>query len=142
MKKKTHKLSIKEVFDFKLIGISSHENDYRVSWAINQYLNFNLTKTDNHIAFNEKKGEKQEFSLFIFEDEDNFLKYILVSNRCDDGFLLQELKNIDFFLQVHGDYSIKEFEGLVDKLRGIDIILTTIIIDPNKLKSRKSLIIH
>ena len=33
--KKVHKLKIDTQFPFQIIGISSHENDYRLIWAVN-----------------------------------------------------------------------------------------------------------
>ncbi len=123
-KKKIHRLTVKPVQDFFLVAISSHENDYRLSWSINRTLGFELKRTDNLKAFNEQLDEDQEFSVFSFHDEELYLKFDLISNRCSNGFLLHEYRNVDFFLQVGGEISEKKVQEIADKLRTIDIITT------------------
>ena len=140
MKKKTHKLSIKTGRDSLLIGISSHENDYRLSWAINKHLGTNLIKAENLVIYNEKYDVDQEFSLFVFEDEDNLLKYHLIANKCENGYFIPELSNIDFFLQIHGETINNYTRILLEKLKHIYIITAAFVIDPSSLKSRKRLI--
>ncbi len=140
MKKKIHKLSINPEIDFRLIGISSHENDYRISWAINKQLRMNLTQTENLKIFNRKLQQEQEFGVFSFEDEERFLKYNLISNRCNDGFLLHDLKNIDFFIQVFGEITDPQFQNLIKQLRQIDIITAAFIIIDLPAKSMEKLI--
>ena len=140
MKKKTHKLSVKAEYSPVIIAISSHENDYRLSWAINKYLGANFIKADNLVVFNEKFKIEQEFSLFVFEDDDNFLKYHLVANKCENGYLIPELSNMDFFIQIYGDINNEYKERLLEKLKKINIITGAFIIDPSLLKSGKRLI--
>jgi hypothetical protein len=140
LKKKKHKLSVKTEHSSVLIGISSHENDYRLSWAINKYLGTNLIKANNLVVYNEKFKVDQEFSLFVFEDEDRLIKYQLIANKCDNGYFIPELSNIDFFLQIHGEINNKYTGTLLEKLKHIYIITAAFLIDPSSLKSRKRLI--
>ena len=53
-KKKIHKLAFDFESDFKLIGIASHENDYRLSWAINKSLNIDFIKADDLLIHHPK----------------------------------------------------------------------------------------
>ena len=46
MPRKIHTLKEKEGFDFGLIGISSPENDYRISWIINNTLGYKLARRE------------------------------------------------------------------------------------------------
>jgi len=142
MKKRLHKLAVEPDYRFFLIGISSHENDYHICWAINQKLNLTLQKRANYVLFNPKLNTDQEFSFYAYEDEESFLTYYLLSNRCDDGFLVEEFRNIDFFMQVHGDLSEEEEEKLIRNLRSIPVISTSFVIDPRTLKSRDRLLIQ
>jgi len=138
--KKSHKLVLEDDFQFLLIGISSHENDYRISWAINIQLKMALKRTDNLHIHNPRISEEQEFSLYQFTDPETLLHYDLFSNRCDNGFLLEEMKNIDYILKISGDANKNFPTQLVNKLKKIDIITTAFEINPLKLKSRKKLI--
>ncbi len=142
MKKKSHKLAVEPDYRFILIGISSHENDYHLCWAINQKLNLSLQKRANYVLFHPKLKTNQEFSFYAYEDEESFLTYYLLSNRCDDGFLVEEFRNIDFLMQVHGDLPVKAQEKLIRDLRSIPVISTSFAMDPATLKSRDRLLIQ
>jgi hypothetical protein len=140
MTKKSHKLIVEDDFQFFLLGISSHENDYRLSWAINTYLKMAFKRTDNLEIHNPRINQNQEFSMYQFTDPETLLHYFLIANRCDNGFLLEEMKNIDYVLKITGDTN-KNFSGqLVNKLKKIDIITTAFEINPSELKSRKKLL--
>lgn len=140
MTKKSHKLIVEDDFHFFLVGISSHENDYRISWAINTHLKIALKRADNLQIHNPRIKQDQEFSLYQFTDLETVLHYNLIANRCDNGFLLEEMKNIDYVLKITGDASKNFPEQLVNKLKKIDIITTAFEIDPSELKSRKKLL--
>lgn len=139
MKKKTHRLSFKSEHDYILIGISSHENDYRVCWAINNDLGTNFVKTENLKIFNQKLSASQEFSLYIYENEDSLNRFHLVANRCENGYYIPELKNIDFFLQIFGDTADDYINELIKRIKGLDIITGVFLIDPEILRSKDRL---
>jgi hypothetical protein len=142
MKKRTHKLAVEHDYRFFLIGISSHENDYHLCWAINRKLNLNLQKRANYVLFNPKLNANHEFSFYAYEDEESFLIYYLLSNRCDDGFLVEEFRNIDFLMQVHGDFPAGSQEKMIRDLRSIPVISTSFAMDLRTLKSRDRLLIQ
>jgi hypothetical protein len=140
LKKKVHKLSGTGASHFRLLGISSHENDHRLSWAVNHKLELNFRKTENIVIG--RRGniqDKLEFSQFRHIKEDEILKMNLISNRCPNGFLITEMKNIDFFLQVFGDVTQPFVTGLIASLRRIEIISAVFEIQPASLKSSRNL---
>lgn len=140
MTKKSHKLIIKDDFRFLLIGISSHENDYRVSWAMNNALGMSLKRHENLTVYNVRIKQNQDFSMYQYTDQETLLHYHLISNRCDDGFLLEEMPNIDYILKISGDAGKNYPSKLVSKLKKIDIITTAFELNPSTLKSRKKLL--
>ncbi len=121
---------------YKLIGISSHENDYRLSWAVNRALELNFRKADN-IMVNHSNSESinHEFSLFQFVKEEEIIKMNLISNRCPDGFLIREMKNIDFFLQVFGNDAQAFIDNILVRLKSIDIVSAVFEIPRESFKS-------
>lgn len=137
---KNIKLAFKPEIEFRLIGISSHENDYHLSWAINQKFILNLTRQENLSVFQKKSKEKQEFSLYSFDDEDNLYLYNLISNTGEKGFLFPELRTIDFFLQIYGNPDDDFLSHLISRLNQIDIVSTSFLIDPGSLKNPERLI--
>ena len=138
--KKIHKLTEKEDYPFRLAGISSAENDYRLCWSINKELGLNLVKTNNLEVFHKRLDDKQAFSQFEFLDEETLLQYRLISNRSINGYLLEEMTNLDYLLQITGDMDAGELDSLIDKLKSIQGIILAFPIDPLTLKSRKKLL--
>lgn len=64
MPRKIHKLTEKKYLDFDLIGIVSSENDYRLSWTLNNTYGLQLSKRQNLEVFHKRLDDKQEFSSF------------------------------------------------------------------------------
>lgn len=140
MTKKSHTLIIEDDFRFLIIGISSHENDYRISWAMNNSLGMSLRQTEKMDIYNPRIKQNQVFSLYQYTDRETLLHYHLISNRCDNGFLLEEMPNIDYILKISGDPGKNLASQLINKLKKIDIITTAFEINPSTLKSRKKLL--
>ena len=88
----------------------------------------------------EKLLQDQEFSLSKYLDEETYIQYNLISNRCDDGFLLEEMTNIDFLLQVSGEAGKEDLDSLVNKLKQTDMITAAFLIEVDGLKSKKRLL--
>ncbi len=143
MKKgKSIKLNYKPELEFSLIGISSHENDYHLSWAINKHLKLNLTRSNNLSLLNKRHEIVQEFAVSSFDDEETMLLYNLISNSGEKGFLFTEIRNIDYFLQIYGDLSVNQLEAIQNQLKNIDIVSASFIIDPGSLKSPEKLLFN
>ena len=140
-KKDVHKLSVDKGHSFVLYGISSHENDYRLSWAFNEYLGFRFTKTENHKSFDPRLNEYQEFSTYSFYDDEYSHSYKLISNRCDNGFLLDELKNIDFLLilEQNTTSSLPAIE-IISKIKTIPFVSAVFPINLTSLKNLKKIL--
>jgi len=132
--KKKYKLDFKPEYDFSLIGIASHQNDYRLSWALNNDLEIKLVRTKDIEIHNKKKNIKQLFSLYSFFHEDALLNYELVNNYSETGYLIPELQNIDFFLKITGEISIDQLNQLIQRLKKTEIVISVFKIDPDSLK--------
>lgn len=158
-----HTLILEPDYDFVLIGISSHEKDYRICWELNNILNIDLTKIEPL----EIKGKKQltpsHFSCFTFADEENFLEYFVLSNMSEaklltskgntlfkndsdtdesteNEWLVPEYKQMDYFYIIKGEVNKNEEEEIIKKIKEINAVLTTVLIDASTLKSRQNLI--
>jgi hypothetical protein len=133
-KKKIVRLQISETNSFTLIGISSHENDYRLVWAMNNVFSFQFTRIENLVIFNQKLDSDLEFSRFIFTDEDKYLTYHLISNRCPDGFLFPEIKNLDYLLQITGEMDSKHLATVLKELKKVSIVSAVFMMNSKQLK--------
>lgn len=128
-KKKVHKLSADYESDFYLIGIASHENDYRISWAVNTALKWKLVKIDDFKVNHPKLKTMVNYSMYKYTDVDELFNYNLIANKSEKGFLLPELKNIDYILKISGDIDAEFLNSIIQKIKKIDIVITAFLID-------------
>lgn len=127
-------------FNFHLIGISSHYHDYRVCWAINKLLSFNLERSENEILIQERTEENvMAFPSFHFLCPESEILFELISNRIEDGYLIPEMKQADYFLKFDDFYDDSVSE-LIQKLRSVMMINMAFLVDPENLKSKYNLI--
>jgi len=114
---------------FTIMGISSHENDYRLSWSINEHLGLAFVQNENLVT-----GDGKEFTCFVHEDHHQTL--LLISNRCDNGFLLEKYKNIDFILKFNSELNETETSEWLGNLKKTPLISTIFTIPVSKRELR------
>lgn len=133
-------LDIEYDYSFVLFGISCHEKDYRISWAINKQLGIGLQK-ENDLEIKEKK-QKENFlyPVYSFNSEVQYWEYFLIANRNTQGLLIPEQKQSDYFLKISGNVIHEQKQKILQDLKGINIILTAYEINPESLKSKQNLL--
>ena len=125
-------------YDFLLFGIRSHMKDYRLCWSLNRQLEIDLAREED-IQLDDK-SEPRLFSFYTFDNEEQRLRYILVANRGEVGYLVNEQKQADYFLVIEGFYDQLNRPEVLDKVRKSPFVLTAFELDPNELKSRQNLL--
>jgi len=110
---------------FSIFGISSHENDYRLSWSINEQFGLSLAQ-DNSI----KTSEDKDFTCFVHDDDHQTI--ILISNRCENGFLLEKYKNFDFILKIIPELIEEETAKWLRNLKKVPLISAVLSIPVSK----------
>jgi hypothetical protein len=65
----------------------------------------------------------------------------LLANRSGNGYLIPEQKQVDFFLEIIGDFNEEQQEYIKIQLKHINEVLMSFEIDPLSLKSRNNLLI-
>lgn len=134
-KVKKYFLSLDEELDFDVIGITSHQADYKLVWHINNTLNVHLIKSDVPlIVYNEKKDRDLEFPYYHFEDELNRVSFFLVKNKNDLDYLVSEATSIDYFLFLTKNHII-DVNDFISQLRKVDAVLGVFAFDNQKYKS-------
>jgi hypothetical protein len=123
-----------------LFGLASHENDYRLVWKINQTFSFNFERGTSHKILSKKAGKEIEFALYTYDDEDTFYLYRFISNKCEDGVLMEELKNIDYLIMIEGDFTEAFSIGFQNRLKKIESVQGVFKIDPSSLKNKENLV--
>ena len=128
-------------FDFSLLGISCHEKDYRLCWAVNSTLDLNLSKSgeDIELIFNKESKQNASFPVFSFVNDFNSDEYYLIGNKFEGTWLIPEKSHVDFFLMVKSEEK-KKYDYYLKKLREIPFVLTAHNVIVEQLKSKENLI--
>ena len=109
---------------FTVIGISSHENDYRLTWSLNEQLGLTFVQSKSLIS------SEKEFTCFVLEDDNQ--KLTLISNRCNNGFLLEKYKTFDFILKFDAELNEAETQTWLRDLKRVSLVSTAFPIPVNK----------
>jgi hypothetical protein len=127
-------------YDFNVLGISGHEKDYRMCWAINQILGITMQKEEKDIEVIIKKSSRYSLhTMFTAIDYDNEIDYRLIANRSTMGFLIPEKPQADYIF-IASDHFQLDFQQMNQKIKLIPFVLTTFEIDLETLKSKENLV--
>jgi hypothetical protein len=135
----TYKLDISDEFDFQLIGISSHEKDYRVAWAINLALGWNLERQEEVTTISKNKKNLSDHGVFSFEAEEDKTMFVLVENRSSTGLLLPSLQQFQYLLKVE-NLADGRMQEIIVQLKKSPLILTAYEVSLNAAKEKQNLI--
>ena len=150
-------------YDFSLIGISSHEKDYKICWALNNALSIELKKVDSLEIKGKKTSTPSFFSSFKYEDTENFLEHFVFSNfsegkshatnlntlfkessgksqTLENEWLIPEYKQMNYFYIIKGEVTDALLKEKIKKIKKLDAVQTAIFIDVKTLKSKHNLI--
>jgi hypothetical protein len=133
----THVLEYKEDYNFEVVGISSHEKDYRLVWSINKSLKWSLQRKKD-IEVHLKAG-KSLHACFEYCDPIDKCVYTLIENHGSEGYLLPEMTSWDFIIKVE-ELNEELDSSFFKQLRKTPFILATAPLLTEKLKSKQNLI--
>jgi hypothetical protein len=123
-----------------LIGICSHQFDYRLVWEINNLLGIQLSKGEGFFEVSHKKAHITSLhNYYEMQDEDNFLSIYLVKNKGDKKLLIPEKSQIDYFLFILKNQNFK-CTDLIQKLKSSKIILASLLLNPTDYPSTEEII--
>ena len=136
--------------DFNLFHIYCHLKDYRLCWALNEQFKCKMIRVDDFLE-EEEKPELSTYAQFYWKDEIMHREYYLIANQpiksssfviVGDLFpterrelLIPELRKVDYFLQLYGQFSASELEDIEEYLKLIPFINTAKMVDPESSKS-------
>ena len=130
-------LDIEVEYDFELIGLSSHEKDYRLVWSLNKHMQWNLARAEDVLL--ETKGQHSRHSRFEYRQLNDMLHFTLLDNKTPEGLLMPELAQFDFLLKIEDPASNLD-DDFYRKLRKTPFLLAAFPLEVNKLKNRHHLI--
>ena len=138
MNRKTLKFEID--LDFVLIAITTSLRDYRICHHINKRLNFGFTKSpDLEVDIIQGAGPVF-FSLYQYHWEASETDFYFIANKGSDGYLVPEMRKVDYFIMIKNYIADDELDKMVTDLNRIQEIVAAVKIDPKKIKSRENLL--
>jgi hypothetical protein len=64
----------------------------------------------------------------------------IIANKGTEGFLVPEMKKVDFFLLIRNYIDDDDLKLIISKLNKVPEVLVAVEVDPKKLKSKENLI--
>ncbi|QCX37118.1 IPExxxVDY family protein [Aureibaculum algae] len=139
--------------DYTLIAINSTLEDYRLAYLLNREFNIRLNCQPEGLSFKDKNCT---FTFFDYECSSSFSSWSLLANKliytsvsinANDlfkeeskiNYLINEKKEIDYFLKINGETEFDEFQ-LIKKIKSIKGVITSFNVIPQTLKSKDYLI--
>jgi len=142
------------VHDYTLIAINSTLEDYKLAYFLNKELDIKLNCNPEGLEFNTKNCS---FVIFNYDCLINYYSWSLIANKhmftsenADEislfkedtktNYLINEKREIDFFLKITGDCNTNSIQTIIEKIKNIKGVITSYSIDPLTLKSKDYLI--
>ena len=120
--------------EYQLIGIVCMLKDYRLTYHLNKHLFLDLVKKDDLNAEAINPGKAVNFSFYYFEETGNRIKLYLIGNKNENGMLLSEFRQADYFLLINGLFPSESMDKYLKTIRDLPSVMTAYKIDVNKYK--------
>jgi len=127
--------------DFCLLGVVTDEPDYKLCWMINLSLAMNFEKQNDLKLFHKKINEEQDFSNFMFEDEEAMITFRIIKNRTENGYYLEELKNLPYLIHIQGEINTMKISGFMLSLGGLENVRMCVPCDLSRIKNHDRLLL-
>ncbi len=140
-----HSITVKKILDFDyedhldfaMIGIVSAYKDFRLCFEINKVLEINLCKEEDLEMKKLKRGSASLFSLYNYSNGDNE-QYIVLSNKGSNGYFINELKHVDYFMLIRNLSPFNSLQTITDKLKHISLITNITLLEAIDYKSSEN----
>ena len=121
-------LDCADEFDFAVLAINSHTKAHKLCWNINGSMQLNFEKKKDHTI----KGDIW-FSRYTYITDEG-VEYDLLANRSKKGYLVPNLKSINYFLVVKDDCWKHDRLDFMNKLRNTAEVLLAYEVNVDNLK--------
>jgi hypothetical protein len=141
--------------EYSLIGIHTALEDFKLAYLLNKTISTSFYKSRKDLNFEETQ-KHASFSIFNYSSNKYDFDWFLIANSSKrenqkesnellltsetKTYLIPEKKKVDFFIKISGDLEYSFMSETVDKIKKIDQVITSYLIDKNTLKSKDFLI--
>jgi hypothetical protein len=134
-------LTYEPELDFALVAITSSLETHVLCFKLNRQLNISLCRIDElGISFREGDIGSLHFDRYFYQNSSVETAFYLLVNRGAGGFLVPEMKNVDFFLLIQNNIDEEDLKTTISTINQITEIIVAVRVDPKKVKSRENLI--
>ena len=112
-----------ELTGFRLLVIVSNLKDYQLAHFINLGAGLHFKKFED-FPYATKSEECRYYSWYHYLNKEDRVRYYLIENKSEKGFLFRSLKKIDFLLFIKDsvtEETVKILEQKLNQIRGISI---------------------
>lgn len=127
-------------YNFELLAVVSSENIYKLAFTISNSTGLSFEADEPLTIWHPKLTEPQKFTVFVCEDEETYITIRLIANKCENGFLLEELKNVDYLIHISGENDENFTKNFFDKFKQSGEIQAVYYLEPNSLASKQKLV--
>ncbi|HEY0262796.1 MAG TPA: IPExxxVDY family protein [Chitinophagales bacterium] len=121
--------------EFKLIGISTSLSDFTVCYHLNEILQADFQRMDDHEVVL-KNGQKSTFfRVFQWNDEVKDVQYLFADNRSGNELLFPEIPGVDYVLKIAGMLKDEDVQPILKSLKEIEYVQTAMLLNTIKLKN-------
>jgi len=138
---KKHKLDVAIDEDFCLLGLVSDEPDYKLCWSINQLLEMDFERLDDLLLYHKKLDVRQQFSNFVYEDDDSLITYRIIKNRSEAGYFLDELKNLDYLVHIQGELITEKISAFMLSISTLSPVRMCVPVDLKRIRNKERLLL-
>lgn len=139
---KKRKLEQEEIAwnEFCLVGISSSMHDYTLCFHLNEIIQADFFRKENHVLYSKLTGKNEKYHVYEWQDESTNVNYMLFANRSEEkAVLLPEVSQVEFILKITGDSDLQQ---LLDGLKALESIRSATLLQAIKLKSAVNNLIY
>ncbi|MDX5346613.1 MAG: IPExxxVDY family protein [Hymenobacteraceae bacterium] len=142
MKKTT--LHIEYDYNFGLLGLVASCKDYKLAWALNKHFNLRLVKQQDLLYDFQQRGALL-ISNYLYSSDHSLLrlfrnKSVGISTHTKP-FLLPEIKEYDYIIQVDGLLKELQLEELYQTLQRLSLVQYVKQFNPQNLTCKENLIL-
>ena len=124
--------------DYRLVGIGTSLKEYKICFHLNQLLGCDFRKLEALVFEPKDRTRKSEFSVFKAEDALNN-SFIVFTNKNMGEYLLPEISNFDFLVQIRGKFTDDDARNLMDGIRRFPEVVMCQDVPLKKIKSKERL---
>lgn len=118
--------------EFQLVGISASVSDYTLCFYLNEILQADFSRIDDHQLFIKNLDKNVSFRAFQWNDEITGVNYMLFNNRSGSNILLPEISGVDCILKITGQTDVPK---LIAALKNIESVHSAMVLQAMKLKA-------